>query len=216
MGLKKPAIFCHGAGDTASTFNAYIKVGQRAIFDEVAQTYILHAGDLGGAYTFGNQSAVDAVDDAYDYLVSAWGCTGPALLVAGSMGMTVALNYAKRFPTRVKAIAGAIPLTHLTGLYVSGVGQAANIDAAYGGTYDPVLEGALWDPAQFVRNEVSNDLRMKVWYATDDPLVFPVYTTEFLTVLRPQTERQSLGALGHSEAALLAASADIGDWVRSL
>lgn len=104
-------------------------------------------GDFGNLVTYptswGNDDSITAVGAAWTWMKANLGVkTDQVLLAAGSMGVIVALNWARQNPALVAALIGGIPVLDLNDIYQNNKGgyQGA-IGAAYGVTYPTALPG---------------------------------------------------------------------------
>lgn len=196
-------IYCHGSGGTAATVYADTNV-QRPLINQIAADATVSAADLGGQ-TFGNNTAITRIGQAVTYLRSTWGQSGPVVLVAGSMGVLGAMSYTLANPTEVAAIAGVIPGLDLADLMLRGA--AADINAAYPPGYNDGTDGPTHSPVQFA-GSLPAGLPIKLWTSSNDTICVPA-TADAFVAARPQTERENLGALGHTDAAIVAATASM-------
>lgn len=202
---RAPLIYCHGAGDTAGS--AFHKSGQGPLLKQLARLYTVALCDLGGAQTWGNDTVVTRIGQAKTYLSSSFGATGPVVLVAGSMGTLGALAYTLANPSDVRGVAAVIPALDLNDLVVNNRGgSAAAINTAYGGSYSDVTHGPTHSPVQFAASLPA--IPISLWTASDDAVCVPSTADAFVTA-RPSTSRSSVGALGHTEAAITAATTGV-------
>jgi pimeloyl-ACP methyl ester carboxylesterase len=141
--------------------------------------------NAGGTNTFGNDTAIAAIQGTVD-LLTAEGRPGPYLLAGHSMGWCDLMNWARLNPTRVKGAMCMYGLMDLNEQFTAnralgdGNNGTAVINAAYGGAYDPVAMGPTRSPAQFIPTTLS-DKPMWGFVAMDDPLVPPQSLIDFDT-----------------------------------
>ena len=200
-------IFCHGSGENAGS--TVDKTQTLDLCDRIARRATVHVGDL-GLQTWGNDTAIARIGDAYTSLHSTWGVTGPVVLVAGSMGFSGACAYALAHPDNVLAIAGIIPLTDITDIMTRGPG--AEINAAYGGVYDDAVNGPTHNP---VRMALPTYMPIHIWTAPADPITPPATADEFVEG-HPQTERTILSAgQAHTVQSVAEAAPAVAAWVHS-
>ncbi len=192
---KPPLIYCHGAGSSA--YRTLAGVDESKLLTSLAKDYVVISGDWGGLQ-FGNDLSMDMMNNALAYIRSEWNATNdPPVVVGWSMGGCQVLNYALDFP--VTAVAAAIPLTDLNRAYAENVlGIAPYVDQAYGGTYDPVVDGERNDPLTFA-HLIPNTVPICLFVSTNDTVVPPETAHQFCWK-RPSTKYKELGALGHSGA----------------
>lgn len=178
-------VWCHGNNQTAlSDYDGY-----NAQLQLLAQTHFVVAADFGGQ-TFGNDTGVTRVGQLLDYLGAS-----TATLVGASMGGAVALNYAVRYPERVRAVAGLIPAVSFTDIAVDNPAKA-NLDLAYPPAYDDSNpDHAAHNPALFAAS-LPATMPIHLFTSSDDPTCPPSMADAFVAA-RPQTLRTVFGAYGH-------------------
>lgn len=182
-------IYCHGSGGNAND----VVTGDRFFIDMVGKRASIHIGDL-GLQTWGSDLVVTRIGQARDILLGL-GVTHLGLYGV-SMGGLSALNYAVRFPSYIDCVGLAIPATDLASLrsnpYLAS--RWPEIDAIYGAP--PGANYTDHSPILFA-DDLDPEMPIKLWYSTDDPLVYPSTIDAFLAA-RPQTEAVSVGAASHS------------------
>jgi pimeloyl-ACP methyl ester carboxylesterase len=139
--------------------------------------------------------------DAWAWLTNASGGaakTDKCLLVGGSMGGLMAVNWAYRNPTKVAAVALIIPVLDLEDVYTNNRGGlASQITAAYGGAPDYATRS----PIQLASGLAG--IPTKVWYATDDPVTPNIATnTTFAGSVGVSASTRLMGAVGHTFSAV--------------
>lgn len=210
-GERTPLIYCHGSGDTTDT--AQNKAGQGPLIRALAQHFTVGVADL-GLEAWGNDTHVTRIGQEKTHLANNWGADGPVVLVCTSMGALGGLAYTLANPANVAAVACVIPALDMADLYsVVDAGVKALIDAAYGGAYSDVTHGPTHSPIQYA-DELPADLPIAVWAADNDLAARPGPMNAFVTA-RPQTDLTWVGNLGHTEAAIAAASAGVVEFVTS-
>lgn len=187
---RRGLVFCHGSG----ALSGDVLVSSRVLLGELASNATVHVGDLGGQ-TWGNDTVITRIQQAIDLLTGTYGCTKIAL-VGASMGGLNALNYIVRYSNQLQCAALLIPATDIVSLRSNSylTTRWTEIDSIYGAPPSANYTGH--NPIDFV-NSIPSDFHMKIWWSTDDPLVYPSTVTAFLTA-RPQTESMSMGAVSHS------------------
>lgn len=146
--------------------------------------------DWGGSTAFGNDTAVTRAETGRVYQVGAQGTVGTKVVLFGaSMGSILALRYAMAFPSRVAAIALALPIPDVQGMYDGNVGGfQALIGAAYGARPSNAQNPAS-NPSAFA------GIPMRLWYSTDDATSLPVPALAFAAAAGAAVT--SMGAVGH-------------------
>lgn len=200
-------LFFHGSGETART--TYAQTLVRAMLEDIGQTSVVIMADF-GLQAWANNTAVARAVEAMNYGEANLGVTGKWTLVGGSMGNANAFATAKANPTRVKGIAGIIPLMSIPDIMAKGV--TAEVNAAYGGTYVDATDGPTHSPISMAMDPL---LPIHLWCAPDDALV-PITIAEAFVATRPQTKLTVLPNGGHSVASIGNAAAAVAAWVRNL
>lgn len=191
----KGLVFCHGSGGSAG--RSVDDPSINYLVNKLAQTTVLQTGDW-ALQAWGNQDAIDAVDEGVDDLLNNWGVQLPVAVVGASMGGTTALNYAFYHPTKVSCVVGLIGLTDLGAFYdrwsLIDSSVSAQIDTAYGGSFDEADRQA-YSPVEFA-DRFPEDMPIGLWTSSNDPIVLPAYHASFIAK-RPQTYQNVFGAYGH-------------------
>lgn len=154
--------------------------------------YPMISADLGGGSDWGNDEAQTRIGQAWTQVKAELStATDKMLLVGVSQGATAALNYAKNNPTNVAAVACLVPAVDIQDIYDNDrAGAAAGIAAAYGGSRPPDTH----NPAD--NTAALSGIPIKLWYATDDTIIFPATVTDFAAAVGATAV--SLGAVGHT------------------
>lgn len=196
---KRVVLSCHGSGGTAQTW-AWTDVNSYPINQWLARVgFPVLSCDFGGTNTWGNDTSRTRVGDAFTFAQSKLGVkTDKVLLFGASMGTLTALNYARANPTKVAAIALALPITDLVDAH-DNRGFTAVTETAYGGT-------AAYNAAKAAHNPATNTadlagIPIKLWYTTDDPYAWPATVAAFDSALG-SADAVSIGTGGHSTAGL--------------
>lgn len=201
-GTLRPVIYCHGAGGSAAELLGSGVPAVEPLFDAI--------GDAGWpcvcvtiTVLWGNVTCVSRMDAAIAYCRSTLGAhsTAKPLIVGISHGAACGLTYA--YNRAVRGFVGISPAIDLQAIRVADtLGQRASIDAAWGVTYPAALPAGA-DPATH-----TSDLRslpQQLWYASDDAVSanIGVYATAV------GAELHNVGALGHTNAAVAAATPSV-------
>jgi pimeloyl-ACP methyl ester carboxylesterase len=205
-GGVRGVIYCHGRNDDATAPRHYASIGELRLVNAVAEVFPVLSIDAGGVLTYGNSTAVARVADAVTYLQGTLGAkAGTVLLIGASMGCLTALNYAKANPSKVGAIVTVNSAVDLNDIVTNNRGGlAAEVNTAYGGTYVEATNGPTSNPANYA---ASLSVPIRLHYATDDTLAIPSTVTTFAATAQNATA-VSVGALGHTQAAIDAAPRD--------
>lgn len=206
------ALWCHGDGGTAAPSSLTME----AFFKGIAKDYTLLTADLYATATFGNDPSMLASEDALDYAVASWSAVEPIIVIGASMGAATALNIAKRWPARVRAVVGIIPATDIDYMHSNSAAPIpADIDASYPPTgWSQATYGADHNPITFAAT-LDPDLPIKLWYAPDDTFI-PTSMPLAFQAARPQTELEELPAGGHTDASILNSLTSVRAWLAAL
>jgi predicted alpha/beta hydrolase family esterase len=197
---RRAVFMAHGYGGTA------LPTYQTSFFYEPAN---LAAGgfpvltpDAGGASTWGNDTAMTALDGAFGYITSQPGvATDKIFLYGGSMGCLTVCNWAMRNPTKVKGIILELPAVSLQDLHdnrqlVSPGDIGALIETAYGGNAAYLTALPSRDPNTTANRTTLSAFPFQIWYSTNDPIAVASIATAFGAAVG--AEMHSLGAVGHA------------------
>lgn len=132
---------------------------------------VIHSPELGGNHTWGNATCQARIDEAYARMGSQ-----KIILASQSMGGPGGLTWAANNPTKVAGIILVIPVLHLGSILSSS--YAADLNAAYGGTYSDDTYGD-YSPVIRARRGTFPSLPIQMWYGTSDSLCLPQYAEEF-------------------------------------
>lgn len=152
------------------------------------------------AHNWGNATGDSRIDDAVT-AARARGASGrPPVFVADSHGAPWALTYATDHP--VTCVVARVPAIDLQAIRVADtLSLRASIDLGWGVTYPAALPAAA-NPA--VHTTELAQVHQQLWYASDDAVSANVAT--YATAVG--ADLRSVGALGHTAAAIAAADAD--------
>lgn len=192
---EKVLIFCHSGGGSYSDVLTLTKTA--ALVRKVVESgYTLYSATWGNQY-WGNDASLTLLNNA----ITAIGSPSQVGFITTSQGSCLANRYAKANPTKVKAIASFLPAFDLDDLRVNDRnGARALIDAAYGVVYPAALPVGV--------NTALDQLPCPslYGYSTDDPYVPTSVIELFSKNQSKESNRYSLGALGHTDAAIGAIS----------
>lgn len=202
-GARRGVMFCHGAQGSSAQFLAE-SLGYREMASKLADHggCVVGFADLGAVLNtsdvWGNATGMTRMDSEWAWIKNASGGmakTDKCILVGGSMGGLMCVNWAQRNPSLVAAVALIIPVLDLQDVYVNDrSGLQASISAAYGGAPDYATRSPM--------NLASGlaGIPTKIWYATDDPVTPDVGTVStFAAAAGASTS--SMGAVGHTFSA---------------
>jgi hypothetical protein len=200
LGSTRPwLVWCHG--NNATTLADYTNYYE-GVFRLMAQRFNVVIADLGGS-TFGNDTGIQRVGELLDhYSISS------AYFLGASMGASVAINYAVRFPARVDAIACVIPALQFNDVDPSHPAYD-ELNLAYPPAYDEETHGPDYNPVQ-IADQLPADMPVALWTSSNDTTTPPSTADEFVAA-RPQTERTVFGAYGHG--GITVAAPLISDWL---
>lgn len=196
---NRGVLYCHGAGQDATSMSDATKTGQVPLIRGIASQYPTIAPDLGGAFTWGNSTCQTRAETARGYLGTGMGAVNAKIHLVGiSMGGLTALQYAKANPTKVASISLILPTVDLDYDFQNDAQSSrASIGTAWGVTFPtPLPAGAK------ILADASYGLPMKIWYVTNDPYTLTASSTTFAA--NQSASAVSLGTLGHTETAFAA------------
>lgn len=198
-------LYFHGAGGSATNCRDYANIGELHLINALAEVFPVLSIDAGGTQNWGNATGVARAGDGRTHLQGTRAAkAGTVLVVGASMGAVTALNYAKANPTHVAAVVGLIPCVDLNDMVTNDRGGlASNINTAYS-TYSEATHGPTSNPANYA---ASLSVPTQLYYASDDTTAIPGAVTAFDTACASATAI-SVGALGHTQAAIDAAPRD--------
>lgn len=153
------------------------------------------SADAGGQSTWGNITAMTAIDALYAYITGIAGGTKISI-VGQSMGGQNALVWASRNKSKVSAVVGIIPVINLAAMSAVDQPYAYQIAAAYGGSYTPQTPST--DPAILASS--MDDVRVQLWAGDTDTVCIPEYALTFQDLSGCELNMVSGG---HAEATIM-------------
>lgn len=211
-GTKVGVIGTHGAGSWYHQWlsppgSQTVAIGPFNVFRECLRRGIpFITTDAGGVNTFGNDTALTSVTNAFNHLV-AQGCHPSRVMLAGvSMGNLVNMSWARANLSKVAAILGMIPAMNITAAHAENRGgYTASINAAYGGAYSEAVYGATHNPATFKAQLAG--IPFKAFYSTNDTQVLPAEVLDVVAGIGASASAVPMGAVGHLSDAVDAQAA---------
>ncbi len=156
--------------------------------------------ELGGSKTWGNDTAISRITDAYNQLLTLKGVSNePILIIGQSMGGLNSLVWARTNKSLIHRMALFVPVINLTNVHDNS-SYVTDIDAAYGGTYTEAAYGATHNPYTFAANGDLNGLVANLWYGTTDSLCLPQFATGIAGMVPSMTLTPVSG--GHAESTI--------------
>lgn len=153
------------------------------------------ATDMGGQFQWPTATVMARMDGALAQVASQTGCRSDrALLFAVSMGGAVALNWARRNPSKTAALAAVIPVPNIT--YFHDNVDANNIDTSYGSHAAYLAAMPDYDPNLAAANSWSG-IPIKMWTSSNDTTAPPAVTAAFATRIGIEAPGD-MGAHGHT------------------
>lgn len=210
-------IYCHGAGGTAKSTTS----GEETkLLVDLARDHVVISADW--AYdSWGSDVATDRVDAAVLYAQNNLGADGPIFMVGVSMGMTTMCNYARRFPTKVAAIAGIVPCVDIADAVVAfgGPGSVPTLDQTYPPQYnDNNPAHSIHSPIHMAEQVlIPPSLPIKIWSLPSDPYTRAV-THQAFVAARPTTEKVDITTPGvyHGAIAVEACRQEVINWFKEV
>lgn len=208
------AIYVHGSGQVASSIFNPSLVGAIALMRILTAEWFTISADL-SLQSWGNDACVTDIGAASAVLENDGASSGPKIIVGASMGGLGSCRYAASHPEDVAALVLIIPAVDIEALREDNYGGTprAGIDLAWGVTYPDPLPSAdpYPSPIDLTDNLAASDFPILVCYSDNDLVVNP--TTQALFASEVGAETVNLGALGHSEAAVLASVPHISSFL---
>lgn len=154
------------------------------------------AGSFGGTTTYGNDTAIERIGEAWDWLPNQIACPTDKVLVIGeSMGGCDVLNWVQRNLGVVAAVALMVPLVDLADVHDNNRGGlASEIETAYGGGAGYAAAVDAHNPLEFATDLAG--IPIKIWNASNDTLIVPATVAAFAAASGAETV--DMGAVGHS------------------
>lgn len=200
-----PVLFSVGYnGTVASSLTGETGV----MLNKVAAEAPVLSVDAGGVSTFGNNTARTAIDASVAALRSKFGATRKLVLVGLSMGFCDLMSWAQAHPNDVAGAIGVVGLADLNEQYAAnrevapGANATALINTAYGGVYDPAVDGPVRSAMEFTE---SMPFPVHYFYSTTDALI-PVERSLAYEQLTNVTA-YSIGARAHGTESIAATHA---------
>jgi pimeloyl-ACP methyl ester carboxylesterase len=213
-GITKGAIYCHGTGGVAQSLWDSTLPGQLALGKLLSSRYWVCSADWSFAAWGNDQSLGDTLTGSA--IMDASGCsTAGKILVGGSMGTTQVLRYAAKNPTKVRGVGLFIPAINTQEVRANVPSAATAIEAAFGITSIQPLP-TLTPDANPINLAGSIQCPVFIAYASNDPLVYAATAEAFIADLISHdvdVTVVNVGALGHSEAAILAGVGPFDTWL---
>lgn len=198
--VKRGILFLHGHDDTNISWqnSASRYLFLRKFAD--AGNVVLSA-DLGGVNTQGNDTAVARITSAYTYLLTLGVLPTTIAMIGHSMGGLNAFVWAAQNLSKVQCIIGIVPAINLNDIWTNNRGSlTADINTAYGGTYDPNTLGAVHNPYTIMQNNGYVGLKAQVYYGDTDIICLSTYATQ-LAVAYPNDIIATKMICGHTDTA---------------
>lgn len=152
--------------------------------------------DAGGQSTWANDSAMNAISSAVDYVESEYGFSRVSLL-GQSMGGLNSLIWATQNSSRVNSVSTMISVVDLWSVHQIDAGFGSAIDAAYGGSYTEAAYGDTKNPMTMASNGLFNQsFPIQMWYGDSDELCLPSIAENFESILANVSAIKVTG--GHS------------------
>jgi len=181
----------HGAGSTADYFVTDSVSGLIAPTAVSAHRMPAIATDAGGVISWGNSTAMTAMDATMSFFHSQTGArTDQVILLGQSMGATTVLNWARANISKVAAIVLHIPAVDLQDIIDNNrSGLGPSVTAAYGGNPPSAFNPAV-NTATFAA------VPIRIWYSSNDIVCVPSVVTAFGAATG--ATMTNLGAVNHT------------------
>lgn len=186
---KRMIMIVHGANATAysSLDTPNWRGFGRAAHHAANMGFMVFAADFGGMQTWGNDVALAAAEDAWDWAKgTGWCATDKAIWVPGSMGQLTVCRFAVAHPDEVAGISSFIPCFSPDDIRnTNALGARDSINTAWGipaGQYpsaghDPLPERGR--PLAAANLAATDGIPTQLWYSTADTVTKPQYVEEY-------------------------------------
>lgn len=219
-------LFCHTTGVTTKGIN-HPAFGQWQVPERIASWgFCVVAGDLGvdqaaapndGRNTWGNAVARARIETIRVAMMASGMClNAPIIIIGASMGGLNAFNYTVNNAANVRGLVTIMGVAALNTTYQANRGSAGSLIAgAHGVVFNAALPAGV-DPILIYAPIVHKPFL--AFYATDDTAVLPSETIALEAVMGKNSQLVSLGALGHTEAAIAATASrpELLDFIANL
>lgn len=198
-----PVVLLHGAGENAEFLHSTTQMASVKLAAYLAKSGIpCIAGDMGGAYTFANDTNMTRITSAVAAVRSAFpSCRQDKVVLLGvSMGGGAAARWAQQNPTQVAGSIGLIPAYDLDDVYQNNrAGLRALIGTAWGVTYPTALPSG----ANYKNNaSLVASIPHLIGYSSVDTLILPSTVTAYTAGLTNKTQIITDTTFGHSDQAV--------------
>lgn len=197
--LKRMVLVHGGYGQTAAGNLPPDTVAQEIVRRGGAQMFF----DCVDGKTFGNDTAITRVGQAWTYGRAAFGTKSDKLCLYGSsMGGLPLLNWALANLPSVACVALVIGATDLRDMHDNGRGASIGIDltaaieTAFGGLAGYNAAATAHNPAEHASSFAGIPIR--IWYSGNDPVVVPSTVTSFVAGVGASASAVNMGNLGHA------------------
>lgn len=211
-GTVPAVIFCHGYSQDETTPYLSQLTGQVPLLNRLADKYPVVVGSQGStAGLWGNDTMMTFISNTRTVMQGATvgAKAGKVILVGVSMGGLGILNWAKANPTLVAGVIIIIGVIDPEDIRANDRGGlAAALNTQYGGLYVDSTQKANKNPAYMATQGAYTNIPIQIWYDTNDLIIPQSITTTFATNNGANTNIYSVGALGHTEAAVQAVNLD--------
>lgn len=200
----------HGSGNDATfvdTFPPAVELARRG--------FTVLGVDAGGLTTWGNDTALAAVNDARTFLQGTLAAkAGKIVLLGGSMGSVLALNWLRANPTAVYCASLGLPIADVEDVRANNRGGAqAAIETAYTNNAGWQTARPTHNPAEYTADLIAADVPIRFDYSTDDTIGLPALTLDLADTLGDLATVDDYGAAGHTYTGLDATTA--ANWVEA-
>lgn len=193
-------VFCHGSGNPQGGVDATQQPATVALLASLAAAGVpVIAGDFAGQ-AWGNDTVLARIDAAWALGKTLFPTarTDKLLLIGGSMGGAATSRYSQKYPGKVAAHLGLIPLLDLLAFYAANPANQAEIAAAWGVATGAALPAAA-DNASGAAKQAG--VPTLLGYSTVDTVVRPAWVTAYAAKIGARTIVTDTTA-GHSDAAI--------------
>jgi pimeloyl-ACP methyl ester carboxylesterase len=221
-GTCRGAMYSHGAGGSGVGLHKGLTgaMGEALLGHAICGRYATCSADWGGLVHWGADLSIAALEAGYDQLIARGAAVAPMVHIGASMGNINTLRYAWKHPNRVAAYVGIIPSLDTQQIRDLIPSSRADQDAAYGIVYPAPIPaesgGVPLNPFTFA-DEL--ECPILVLAASNDAIVSFATAQAFVAAAQSGASGDAtlinLGALGHTDAAMVAAVPHIEAWLKA-
>lgn len=195
---RRGVIYVHGAEGSPGSLAWTALPGRWPTINAVARRSTVLISDLGGNATWGNDTGINSITGAWNYLKTLPGVANDRVsLLCQSMGANNGVPWAAANPALVDRIVLMIPVTNTLDMRDNS-SYKNDINAAYGGSYSESTHGPTHNPLTIAKAGKLAGIPIQLWYGATDTLCKPEFALQFAAAVGPTCELRRMNG-GHAE-----------------